>query len=312
MKTRVITGTVALITVVCFLILQTILPTFFDVFILGLSLIAVHEVSKLFEKSGKPNYNIVSLVFAFLAFVMVSLCIIFNLNAVVLFIMYVGTLITTFALMYFIPLLFKNKMLTNNTFRISTGMKETDFALFKAYNTASLFVYPLFLAFFMYYINHIDQLGFAGINSSFKNSNIALFGLVLAISLTVFTDTFAYIFGSLIKGPKLCPKISPKKTISGAVFGLIGGIVAAVVVLAVFKAIYAPYVAIKYWQIILIALFGSALGQVGDLFESYLKRKAGVKDSGNILPGHGGVMDRVDAMLFVIPYIFICLIMLLA
>lgn len=312
MKKRVITGTVAIVTVVCFLILQTILPTFFDIFILAVSIIGVYEVSKLFEKAGKPNYSIIGLIFAFLAFVMVSVCIIFNLNAVVLFIMYVGSLIVAFALMYFIPLIFKNKMLTNNTFRVSTGMKESEFALFKAYNTASLFVYPLFLAFFMYYLNHIHQLGFLNITAAFKNANIALFGLVLAIFLTVFTDTFAYIFGSLIKGPKLCPKISPKKTISGAVFGLLGGVVAAVVVLAIFKAIYAPYAAIKYWQIILVAMFGSALGQVGDLFESYLKRKACVKDSGNILPGHGGVMDRVDAMLFVIPFIFICLILILA
>jgi phosphatidate cytidylyltransferase len=103
------------------------------------------------------------------------------------------------------------------------------------------------------------------------------------------TDIGAYAAGRTIGGPKLAPKISPNKTWSGAVGGLVSAIIAQAVV------VWAADVAISV-QFVLIAILASIVSQAGDLFESALKRRYQVKDSGGLIPGHGGVMDRFDGL----------------
>ena len=104
------------------------------------------------------------------------------------------------------------------------------------------------------------------------------------------TDIFAYFAGRALGGPKLAPSISPGKTWSGAAGGLLGG-AAAGAALAHAAGVRLPLAAI-----LLLALLLSAVSQAGDLFESAVKRRQGVKDSGTLLPGHGGVMDRIDGL----------------
>ncbi len=117
---------------------------------------------------------------------------------------------------------------------------------------------------------------------------------VHAIMLLMFivwaTDTFAYFAGRVIGGPKLAPRYSPKKTWAG----LLGGMAGAAVVAGIYAATYAP----KVWPLVIVAAILAALAQVGDIFESAMKRHFGVKDSGYLIPGHGGVMDRVDGLVF--------------
>jgi phosphatidate cytidylyltransferase len=125
---------------------------------------------------------------------------------------------------------------------------------------------------------------------------IWLFGL-MAI---VFTgDTLAYIFGRAIGRHKLLEAVSPKKTIEGAIGGLIGSALAGAV-LGIFFLPDRPL-----WAIVLTALTTGAFAQVGDLFESLLKRVAEVKDSGTMMPGHGGILDRVDGLLFAAPVYYV-------
>ena len=109
------------------------------------------------------------------------------------------------------------------------------------------------------------------------------------------TDIGAYVFGRLIGGCKLAPKISPNKTWSGFFGGLISAIIAGVV----FKFFLYPQIVISI--VVLTCVIISFAGQIGDLFESWCKRKLGVKDSSNIIPGHGGVLDRVDSILLSSP-----------
>ncbi|MCX7305299.1 MAG: phosphatidate cytidylyltransferase [Hyphomicrobiales bacterium] len=103
------------------------------------------------------------------------------------------------------------------------------------------------------------------------------------------TDICAYFVGRSLGGPKLAPAISPGKTQSGALGGAVGGVVAGVALAAFAGTGSLPVVA-------LVAFLLSVISQAGDLFESWVKRRNGVKDSGNLIPGHGGVMDRADGL----------------
>jgi phosphatidate cytidylyltransferase len=121
----------------------------------------------------------------------------------------------------------------------------------------------------------------------------------LTLTLTWFGDTFAYFAGRALGRHKLYPAISPGKTVEGAVGGLLGSIVAVVIAKAWYLAD-----TLAWWDCLALAIPAGALGQVGDLCESMVKRACGVKDSGVIIPGHGGILDRIDALLFSTPVIY--------
>ncbi len=115
--------------------------------------------------------------------------------------------------------------------------------------------------------------------------------VVLAMTLAWVGDTSAYAVGLTMGRRKLAPRLSPKKTIEGALGGLLGSVGAALLASVLYLPVLPPLHAVA------LGLLGGALGQGGDLFESLIKRAAGVKDSGRLLPGHGGLLDRIDALL---------------
>ncbi|MCI8595952.1 MAG: phosphatidate cytidylyltransferase [Clostridia bacterium] len=137
--------------------------------------------------------------------------------------------------------------------------------------------------------------------------------ILLVFIVSCLTDTFAYFVGSLLKGPKLCPNISPKKTISGAVGGLLGGVGGAMLVYMFARfgwlktGLFGSGTISNVVHFIMLGLLGSVFNQIGDLVASYLKRKCGIKDYGTFMPGHGGVLDRIDGMMFnaVVIYIYL-------
>jgi len=111
-------------------------------------------------------------------------------------------------------------------------------------------------------------------------------------------DSAAYYVGSSWGKRKLYPEVSPKKSIEGALGGLAGSLTGAVV----FKLLWFPDLPLIHCLV--VALFAAVLAQLGDLFESLLKRSFGVKDSGMIIPGHGGILDRLDSILFAAPVLY--------
>jgi phosphatidate cytidylyltransferase len=123
--------------------------------------------------------------------------------------------------------------------------------------------------------------------------------ILLTLMLTFFGDTGAYAAGRMFGRHKLYPAISPGKTIEGAVGGLLFSFGAAVLA----KLWYMPQ--LRWVDAVLITIPGGALAQCGDLVESMIKRAYGVKDSGKAIPGHGGLLDRIDALLFSTPYAYL-------
>jgi len=111
------------------------------------------------------------------------------------------------------------------------------------------------------------------------------------------TDTFAYISGNLFGKNKLCPNISPKKTIEGAIGGIIGS-----TGLIIIYSIY--YNIDSIWKMIILSIICSIASQLGDLTASKIKRVSGIKDYGFIIPGHGGILDRFDSIIFTTPVIY--------
>ena len=139
---------------------------------------------------------------------------------------------------------------------------------------------------------------------------IGLNFFLFLIIVCIFTDIGGYIFGKTFKGPKLT-KVSPKKTYSG--------VIGSFLISLLFGLIYIKYLGQKSKIlleidpifIILLILFISLISQIGDLIISYFKRKAKLKDTGKILPGHGGFLDRIDGIIFVMPLTYVCVLPIL-
>ena len=122
---------------------------------------------------------------------------------------------------------------------------------------------------------------------------------LLLFTVTWFADIFAYATGSLLKGPKLWPRYSPNKTWSGFFGGLVAASLGAVGIVALSQALPAlPDLHLVWPVAAMTGLLGGLATMAGDLWESMLKRRFGVKDSGDLIPGHGGMLDRVDGLMF--------------
>ena len=148
---------------------------------------------------------------------------------------------------------------------------------------------------------------FSAVNHLSENSAPLVLLMFLIVMLT---DSLAYVVGKIFKRwvpYKLAPKISPNKTIIGGIGGIVGGMVGGIVAYYIWVGLSeVAGEALVYTgsmpavvAFMLIGFVGAIVGQAGDLFESYLKRRCNIKDSGKILPGHGGVLDRFDSMFFV-------------
>jgi phosphatidate cytidylyltransferase len=130
--------------------------------------------------------------------------------------------------------------------------------------------------------------------------------IIIGLFIIIWTnDTFAYIVGKSIGKNKLFERISPKKTIEGFVGGVVFAVLAGYLISKLYIKPNPSFSekSITIWTI--IALLAGIFGTIGDLIESKFKRIAGVKDSGKIMPGHGGILDRLDSVIFVAPIVFL-------
>ena len=139
---------------------------------------------------------------------------------------------------------------------------------------------------------------------------------ILVILISILTDIGGFIFGKIFKGPKLT-KISPKKTYSGVIGSFILSIVGSLIFIEYFVGLksyiymshlsFEPYGINLNLFILFFILISSLISQLGDLIVSYFKRIAKIKDTGKILPGHGGLLDRIDGIIFTVPFVYLIL-----
>jgi len=175
--------------------------------------------------------------------------------------------------------------------------------------TMLVMLYPMIIGVYVLSLNYLPKPEFvyaSGGGPGMMNSAILLMFLIPA-----FADTGAFTFGSIIKGKLLAPKISPKKTISGAVGGIICGMIAGAIVMAFsFTGVLgvSRLAESNAWNVVhylVIGAVGSLFVIVGDLLASYIKRQCRIKDFSNIIPGHGGILDRVDSMLLNAVFLYV-------
>jgi phosphatidate cytidylyltransferase len=193
----------------------------------------------------------------------------------------------------------------------NSAVRPLDLSLLSPVNTFFLFVFGLTVLTLWTRRPLVEALPAAGISSSalllvafplsfaVRLHGIPTFGpkiLLFALAITWAADTTAYFVGRAIGKHPLAPHISPKKTWEGSIASMFGSLVVAY--------------ALSFWiriplpHLLIMAAIGNIAGQMGDLLESAYKRSAGVKDSGGLLPGHGGILDRIDALILCIPVIW--------
>ena len=274
MKTRILTALVAMVVILvpCIVFMHTVvLPIILGLF----AAIAVYEIIR--ATGGKNN-----ILLAISCLTAAAIPFIFHYNVKIPF-MHVAAIYILVYLIIMVP--------THKT----TKFNDVITALFAT--VAIPVSISVFILLRDVYISDPDSYS--------KSSGVFL--ILFAMFCAWMTDTFAYFSGKFLGKHKLCPNISPNKTVEGAVGGVVGATVMNLILFTVFDKFFFTVHTLVWWQIIIISVVLSVVSMFGDLSASIIKRNHGIKDFGKIFPGHGGVMDRIDSCLFVLPALYISL-----
>lgn len=278
MKLRTVSATCYVAVLLLFYLLKIFVhPLFFDVLVYAFAIVGTFEIIRAVKEKLTKAERVILMIFAF---VTVPACAVAELFGYGIATLAIGAFVLAIALLSLLVLDHEQ-----------TTVESLGVSLFAS-------VYPTVLVTVLVLINHIQMP--EELSAFAFNSNL-LIPLIFAIS--PLTDVFAYLVGCSLKKvfpKKLAPTISPNKTVVGAIGGLLGGIIAAGVVYGIYGAIAGSFADIGIWLPIffIIGLFGALATEFGDLVESCIKRKLGIKDMGDIMPGHGGVLDRIDGTMF--------------
>lgn len=264
MKTRVITSAVGL--VVLFAVMALFDTFVFNVVIAAICLLAIHEVFKAFrfEKAAYIYWGFVpyTLLVMFSDFHMVRICM---LPASYIFALYL-------------------------VLCVIGNSKSINYA-----KLGGMVLFSCIIMFCFYSLIYLKQL-----LPRATYGYDALYFIFLILGFAWGGDSAAYFAGRAFGKHKLAPVVSPKKTVEGAVGGVVGGAVLVLIAAVIMNRTLD--LGMPLWSAVVLGAVGAVLGEIGDLSFSVIKRQTGIKDYGHIFPGHGGVLDRFDSVLFVAPF----------
>ncbi len=291
MKKRAISGIFIMLAIVLAVASKFLVAEIFDIFVAVIGIVGALEMCNIMEKRNIR----VSRFLCGMFIIMLYLAVILALNSGAE--LYRALINIALVFVMYAAVIFVYELCINKENRVGQAF---DIMI----NSLKVMVYPSLLLSVFFIINHIEA--FTGL--AIKVPYLSFILIVFIWGIALLSDTFAYLVGSTLRGPKLCPKISPNKSWSGAIGGVIGGVLMGVITYIIIKNVPSMSIILTgthinlAWLMILGGV-GSAVSQVGDIFESYLKRKANIKDSGNFMPGHGGMLDRVDALMFALVFV---------
>jgi phosphatidate cytidylyltransferase len=291
MKKRAISSIFIMLAIILAVASKFLVTEIFDIFIGVVGIVGALEMCNMLSKREMKVSRFLSSMFIIVLYMVVIVSI--NVSAEI----WQTLIYMVIAFVLYSGIIFAYEFIQNKEDGIGSALDTT-------FNSIKVMLYPSVLLSVFFIINHIEV--FSSVAT--KTPYLSFILIVFIWGIALLSDTFAYIVGSTLRGPKLCPKISPNKSWSGAIGGVLGGVLMGIITYVIIKntssmsAILTGTNLNAAWFIVLGGL-GSAISQVGDIFESLLKRKAGVKDSGNFMPGHGGMLDRVDALMFCLVFV---------
>lgn len=300
MLKRSLTGVVIFLVVVGFVALRYVSTLFFDFFVLGISMFAVVETLSAMKNGGDKSEPF--WYFAYTYPLLVFVIYLFGRNTTQKLLLQISAILLILIASFVSELVILAKKKKNGV------VVPPNQLLARTANTLFVIIYPATILGFMYGINSFGLY-------------LGMIGIIVMFAVSMFTDVFAYFFGTLFrgKGAKVCTQISPNKGIIGVIAGSVGGILASMICFFVFNALgfFVDSTSVVSFDIniifafLLVGVFGTILTQVGDFISSAIKRKYAIKDFGKIFPGHGGVMDRVDGLMFNALLVFVVFSLLL-
>lgn len=311
---RIIWGAIILVVLVGFFALRFLSAYVFDVLLAGLIIISALEVENVLHKMNRPTHTVAIAFYPILCFIMVAVSANTLLSAGhALLLMIVSMLVLGFIIFAW-PLVFV---------KYGKKAKERDefegsmlhYAFSKMLNTLFVCLWPTLFFSFTFMLNHYDLLSSSAFLSE-MGVDMGLLALVFLFATTMSADTCAMLSGRFIGGPKISlAKLGPGKSWTGLIGGIIGATLMGMIVYFIFNAFY-NYSELFYalhisvWTFILGGFFAGVFNMAGDIFSSFFKRRAVIKDFSQLIPGHGGIMDRCNGLLVNSVFVFVFFIIL--
>lgn len=273
MKTRIISAVIA---AAMFVVIILLGRRAYGILMMILAFIAINELYSAFQKKGVKPIRFFSVI-SVLPLILLTFARVESIQRLLLsreIVLYAGASIYIFFVLIFSSIVFKHEK-------------------YNIKDATVTFLAGLVISYLFSFLINITYLG--------EDKNQGVYYLLLLLLGAWGTDTFAYFSGFFFGKRKLCPEISPKKTVEGS----IGGIIGSMFLMSLYGRFALGFTSRSDFIFFLIlGLLCSILSQIGDLIASVIKRHCGIKDYGNIMPGHGGVLDRFDSVLFIAPLVY--------
>lgn len=302
MKKRIITGAIILLVEALFIASRLVTPYAMDLFIGLLAIVGCVEVARVLER--KRMFTSIAFIGSFPPIMYIAMEIgIINKSEWYHYILYFIVIILALFLINFLITICFKEATEKEKDKYGVFVDNQNYAFQKSMNSTFVMIYPLLLFCSLFVINHFFEFSFIDTTDLTDTNLLVVFFMTFTFVVTMMTDTFALVVGMLIGGPKLAPHISPNKTIAGAVGGFVFGSASSILVYFLFSlnSVFnsaMQTLGLSIWTFLIIGMICAIITQCGDLIASWLKRSARVKDYGSLFPGHGGVMDRVDGLIF--------------